>query len=131
MSDALEAYFGNGENILIVDDVEEQRDIATDMLTLLNYKPHSVSSGEAAVTFLRHHHFDLILLDMIMDPGWGGLHTYQEIVRIHPDQRALLVSGFSKTDDVRRAQKIGAGRYLKKPYTLEDLARAVKGELNG
>ena len=131
MNDSVDVYHGNGETILIVDDVGVQRDIATDMLASLDYSIHAVASGEEAVVYLRQQKVDLILLDMIMDPGMGGLQTYQEVLKIHPNQRALLVSGYSKTDDVREAQKLGAGRYLKKPYTLVDLAKAVMVELKG
>ncbi len=131
MGDSVERYIGSGETILIVDDVRQQRDIATDMLISLNYVPHSVASGEKAVEYLRQHSADLMILDMIMDPGMGGLQTFQEALKLHPNQRTLLVSGYSKTDDVRKAQEMGAGRYLKKPYSLEGLAKAVMLELNG
>ena len=131
VSDSVNGYQGNGETILIVDDVGVQRDIAADMLASLNYTIHVVPSGEEAVDYLRRHSADLVLLDMIMDPGMSGLQTYQEILKIHPNQRALLVSGYSETGDVREAQRLGAGRYLKKPYTLVDLAKAVIAELKG
>jgi len=124
-----EAYFGCGESILIVDDVAVQRQIATDILTALNYNAHAVSSGEAAVEYLQHHRADLILLDMIMDPGMSGLQTYQKILKSHPGQRAVLVSGFSETDDVRKALQIGAGEYIKKPYTMEAIAVALRKSL--
>ncbi len=129
MGDSIEAFRGNGQTILIVDDVSEQRDIASDMLTALNYTPLAVSSGEEAVAYLRRNSIDLMVLDMIMEPGIGGLQTYQEVLKVHPDQRAVLVSGYTKTDDVREAQKLGAGGYLKKPYSLVGLAKAVKAEL--
>jgi ActR/RegA family two-component response regulator len=40
------------------------------------------------------------------------------------------VSGFAETDRVKEAQKLGAGQYLKKPYTLEKIAVAVRNELD-
>lgn len=74
----LEAYSGNGESILIVDDVEEQRQIASGMLKELGYSVVSVSSGEEAVEYLRTNKVDLLVLDMIMDPGMDGLETYKK-----------------------------------------------------
>ena len=44
-------------------------------------------------------------------------------------QRAIIASGFSETDRVKEAQKLGAGQYIKKPYTLEKIGLAVKAEL--
>ncbi len=122
----IDAFTGDGESVLIVDDVAEQREIATDMLKVLNYSVHAVSSGEAAVAYLRDHDADLVLLDMIMDPGMGGLQTYRRILDLHPGQRALLVSGYSETDDVREALRLGAGQYVRKPYALITIARAIR-----
>jgi len=123
-------YMGNGEYTLIVDDVKEQRELAGAMLKKLNYTVVSVSSGEEAVAYLKQNAVDLVVLDMIMDPGMDGLDTYAKILEIHPHQRAIIVSGFSETERVSRAQALGAGAYVKKPYVLEKLGLAVRKELN-
>jgi len=67
---------------------------------------------------------------MIMEPGIDGLDTYRRILEINPDQKALIVSGFSQTDRVKQAIKLGAGGYIRKPYALKELARAVRTELD-
>ena len=122
-------YKGAGETILVVDDVETQREIACNMLNTLGYKTEAVSSGEEAVKYLQEHTVDLILLDMIMDPGINGRETYERVVKIHPNQKAVIASGFAETDEVRKAQRIGAGRFVKKPFTLEKIGFAIKYEL--
>jgi DNA-binding NarL/FixJ family response regulator len=66
---------------------------------------------------------------MIMDPGIDGLDTYKRILEINPEQKAIIVSGFSETDRVNEAQALGAGAYVKKPYLLERLGLAVRQEL--
>ena len=126
---SFENYRGNGESILIVDDMEEQRETASRMLKELGYSPVSVSSGEEAVEYLGANEADLLILDMIMDPGMDGLDTYKRILERHPGQKAIIASGFSETDRVKEIQRLGAGRYIKKPYLLENLAIAVKDEL--
>ena len=103
----------------------EQRELAHSMLSKLNYRVYMADGGEAAVDFLARQPIDLVILDMIMDPGIDGLETYIRILASHPDQRAIIVSGFSETDRVREAQRLGAKVYLKKPYTLEKLGVAV------
>ena len=123
-------YIGNGETVLIVDDVEGQRELAYRMLKKLNYEAMTVSSGEEAVEYLRKNKVDLVVLDMIMDPGMDGLDTYKKILEIYPKQKAIIVSGFSESDRVRQAQELGAGAYVKKPYLQERLGTAVKKELN-
>jgi signal transduction histidine kinase/CheY-like chemotaxis protein len=125
----LEDLYGRGEAILVIDDVKSQREISCQMLEALQYRATAVSGGEEAVDYLKEHSVDLLLLDMIMDPGISGRETYERIKRIHPHQKAIIVSGFAETDQVRETLKAGAGCYLKKPFTLEELGAALKKEL--
>jgi two-component system, cell cycle sensor histidine kinase and response regulator CckA len=126
---SINAYKGNGEKILVVDDVASQREISCKILDALVYKATSVSSGEEAVEYLKNNAVDLVVLDMIMAPGINGHETYKQIIKIHPAQKAIIVSGFSETDDVKKTQSLGAGKYIKKPLTIERLGIAVKEEL--
>jgi len=126
----LSHYTGKGESILIVDDVKEQRGLAADMLRKLNYGISSVASGEEAVESLKSHPCDLLILDMIMDPGMDGLDTYKKVLEIFPKQQAIIVSGFSESDRVHAAQALGAGAYVRKPYFIEKLGLAVRKELD-
>jgi len=75
------------------------------------------------------HSVDLLVLDMIMDPGINGRETFERIIEIYPKQKAIIVSGFAVTEDVKATQKLGAGKYIKKPYTIEKIGLAVKEEL--
>ena len=127
---SIQRYMGKGESILIVDDMEEQREIASGILSKLGYSVTSVSSGEEAVAYLKEHTADLIVLDMIMAPGIDGLETYKRILELLPKQKAIIASGFSETDRVQEAQGLGAGAYVKKPYVLEKIGMAVRSELD-
>ena len=122
-------YRGNGENILVVDDIQDQREIVLSMLDTLGYTGCAVESGEAAIDYLTDNSTDLILLDMIMDPGIDGLDTYKKVLKLNPSQKALITSGFSETDRVKEAQNLGAGQYIKKPYSINKLGEAIKEEL--
>jgi len=125
----IEDYMGRGETILVIDDIKEQREVASIILKTLDYFVTSVSSGEEAVEYIKNNSADLLVLDMIMEPGMDGLDTYKKILEIHPSQKAIIASGFSETDRVKEVQRIGAGAYVKKPYTLEKIGLAVKSEL--
>jgi PAS domain S-box-containing protein len=125
----IEEYMGNGESILVVDDVQTQRAIATRMLNKIGYNATSVASGEEAIDYLKEKNADLLVLDMIMEPGIDGLETFKRILEIHSEQKALIASGFSETNQVKEVQGIGAGSYLKKPYSLETIGLAVQTEL--
>jgi two-component system cell cycle sensor histidine kinase/response regulator CckA len=123
-------YMGKGESILVVDDVKEQRELATRMLGVLDYRVTSASSGEAAVEYLSRNKVDLIVLDMIMDPGMDGLDTYKKIMEIHPKQKAIIVSGFAETERVMEAHSLGVGAYVRKPYLMDRVGMAIRKELD-
>jgi two-component system cell cycle sensor histidine kinase/response regulator CckA len=126
----LDHHKGDGETILVVDDVLEQRQIAAAILEKLGYEAVTVAGGEEAVAYLKKHTVALVVLDMIMDPGIDGLETYRRIIDIHPGQNAIIVSGFSESARVKALQRLGAGQYVRKPYTVEKLAETVKTALS-
>ena len=128
-SNTLESIKGGGEKILVVDDVKEQREIASEILSHLGYSVDVVSSGEEAVNYLRSRSADLVVLDMIMPTGMDGLETFKQIKQIHRQQRAVITSGYSETQRVLETQALGAGEYVKKPYTIQAIGLAIKSEL--
>jgi PAS domain S-box-containing protein len=125
-----EAYMGKGESILIVDDVEAQREVAKSMLGRLGYQVEAVASGEKAIEYLKSKKAELIVLDMVMDPGIDGMETYRRILEVNPGQKAIVVSGFSETERVRSVQEMGAGDFVRKPYLLERIGLAIRKELD-
>lgn len=120
---------GHGESVLVVDDVAEQRDIASGLLKKLGYQVITVAGGEEALEHLKNNQVDILVLDMIMTPGIDGLDTYKRALEINPKQKAILVSGFSETDRVKKAKKLGAGAYVRKPYVMEKIGLAIRDEL--
>jgi two-component system cell cycle sensor histidine kinase/response regulator CckA len=125
----LETLKGHRERLLVVDDMESQRQIAAHLLGHLNYQVHTAESGEAAVQYLQDNAVDLVILDMLMGEGMDGLETYREILKRHPGQKAIIASGFAETARVKEAQRIGAGAYIKKPYMINLLGSAIKDAL--
>ena len=121
---------GGSESILVVDDDGLQRDVSTALLARLGYKVTAAKSGEEAVSKMAEERFDLLVLDMIMPPGMDGADTFEAARRLAPKQRAIIVSGFAETDRVQRAQGLGAGEFVKKPLSVEMIARAVRAELD-
>lgn len=125
-----DSYRGRGETVLIVDDLNEQREIASNLLEKLGYQVNALCSGEDAVEYLKNRTTDILVLDMLMEPGIDGLETYRRIQKIHPNQRAIIVSGFSETDRVKQALRLGVGAYIQKPYRLEDIGIAIRKVLS-
>jgi PAS domain S-box-containing protein len=129
----IEEYMGNGQKVLIVDDDEVQREVTYSLLTRLDYRVKTVNSGEAALEICKdgseEHQYDVVILDMLMGEGLDGLDTYKQLVNMCPGVKVVIVSGFSETDQVKEAQALGAGEYIKKPCTLRQLGGAVKKAL--
>lgn len=121
-----QTFKGHGEKILVIDDEERQRDISLNLLTSLEYSVECVSSGEEALVYLQNTSVDLLILDMLMEPGMNGYETYKQICTKFPDQKAIIASGYSRSEDVENTLKLGAGEYIIKPYTIEQLGSAVK-----
>lgn len=122
----IEALAGNNERVLVVDDEAMQRDIACQILRSLDYTVDAVSSGDEAVECIKNSKIDLVVLDMIMEPGMNGRKTYEKMLLSNPDQKAIIVSGFSEDEEVRKAQALGINEFIKKPYTLAELGMVVK-----
>jgi signal transduction histidine kinase/ActR/RegA family two-component response regulator len=120
-----ECIRGEGQCILIVDDMADQRKIAVDILTSLGYRSVSVAGGDEAVRYMNENAVDLMILDMIMPHGMDGLDTYRAVLSIRPQARAIIASGFSETERVRKAQELGACLYIRKPYSVRKIAAAV------
>lgn len=120
---------GDGQLILVVDDMEDQRELVEAVLTRLNYRVITCASGEAAAEILSTKRIDLALIDMMMDEGWDGLQTYEALSRIRPGLKTLLMSGFAETDKVLKAQGLGAGPFQRKPFTIESLGQNLSDEL--
>ncbi len=127
----LSMLMGHGERLLLVDDVNEQLEIGSRILTRLGYEVITACSGEEALRYLDRNRVDLVILDMIMDPGMDGLETYKAITVKFPEQRAIIASGFSEDDRLVEALQTGVLLYLKKPYSVAKLGESVQAALRG
>ena len=132
----LETECRGTEQILVVDDDEEQRKFAVRLLRALGYTVESAQNGQTAVDLLKERvaagqpPYDLVLLDMIMAHDLDGLDTYRHLLEIVPGQKAIIVSGFSVTDRIKEALSLGVGQFMQKPYTVEELGKAIRRELD-
>ncbi len=117
---------GNGQFIVVVDDIPVQREIATGILNRLGYTSKAVASGEEAIEYIQEHPVDLVVLDMIMKPGIDGCETFRRIKTFRPNQRAIIASGYCEIELLREIRELGVSGYIKKPYTIEAFGRAIK-----
>ena len=126
-----ERCVGNGQTVLVVDDVADQCALAREFLLRLHYNVRTADSGEAALELLSTESFDALLLDMVMDPGIDGLETIEAVRSAHPHLPVVLMTGFADSERVRQALTAGAAICLKKPYRMDDLGWALRQALGG
>ena len=120
-------YIGKGEELLVIDDNVEHREIAIRMLSRLGYKVTAVESGEAAIVkFEQNFKPDLVVLDVLLEPGLDGLSTFRRILDFNPRQKAIIASGFVESTRVKKARELGVSAYVKKPYSLKEIGSAVR-----
>ncbi|MCK4895019.1 MAG: response regulator, partial [Calditrichia bacterium] len=121
---------GGDEKVLVVDDDEIQRDVMLKLLGKMGYTVEAAESGEKAIEFLKKNPQDIIVLDMVMPLGIDGTETFRQILEFNPDQKVIIVSGFSESERVLEAQKMGAGAFIKKPLTSRSITVALREELD-
>jgi len=120
---------GRGEKILIVDDQFEQNEILEYALQELGYTAYSVTSGEEAIEFIKSQPVELLLMDMIMGNGLNGRETLERIFQDNPGQRAIVVSGYAKREEIEKTRSLGVSIFLEKPVTLEKIEDAIQHTL--
>jgi two-component system cell cycle sensor histidine kinase/response regulator CckA len=122
---------GGYEKILIVDDEQSVRDFASQVLQRYGYTVLTASSGEQAVDLYsrQNKEIDLIVLDIGM-PGMGGHKCMLEILRIAPNAKIVIASGYAVDGPVQKTLEQGASGFIGKPYHMEDMLKTVRRVLN-
>ena len=118
-------------SILVVDDRKGQRNIAIRLLSKLRYDVDGVESGQEAIKYLKKKDVDFVLLDMILEDDMDGFDTYKEIIKTNPDQKTIIVSGYSESDRVKEAEKLGVNGFIQKPYGMNEIGLTIKTALAG
>jgi two-component system, cell cycle sensor histidine kinase and response regulator CckA len=119
---------GGGERILVVEDEAAAREALRDALAMLGYSVTAVASGEAAGLLPAEPRFDVLLTDFQL-PGVSGTDLAIGLRDRWPDLAVVLMSGYAEDDTVREAIKLGAIRFLQKPFTIEAVAREMREAL--
>jgi PAS domain S-box-containing protein len=118
------------ETILVVDDCEEHRNLTFELLISQGYNVHTVVNGKEALEYLNDNQVDMVVLDMVLEESFDALDTYREIQKISPGQKAIIISGYSPTQRVEELQMLGAGQFVRKPFSRQTLSKAIRQELD-
>ena len=120
---------GHGR-ILVVDDEEVVRKLASEMLHRAGYDVVTAAGTTEAVTWYRAHphETDLVIIDMVM-PGKDGQECFKALKAIDPDVRAILSTGYGLDGHAQDTLDAGMVGYVQKPYHMQDLVTAVADAL--
>lgn len=121
--------------ILVVDDNASIRFLLTRILTSAGYEVEEASDGQVALASYAKRPSDLVITDLIM-PDKEGLETIRELRRRHPGVRIIAISGggsggHGMTEYLETARLLGARRTLAKPFSQEEVLKAVTEALAG
>lgn len=115
------------ETILLVDDDECLRELAVEMLSDYGYIVLTATDGENALAVYKEEleRIDLIILDLVI-PGMGGKICYEEILKINPRAKILIVSGYPAEGPGKEALEAGAKGFVGKPFDLAHILKTVR-----
>jgi DNA-binding NtrC family response regulator len=118
------------KKILVIDDEAIVRVSCERVLTPEGYDVKVVSKGTDALDILSRENFDLVLTDLKM-PDMDGLEVLKEIKSRWPRINVIIITGYGTISTAVQAIKLGAYEYLEKPFTPEDILRAVQRAFEG
>jgi PAS domain S-box-containing protein len=123
---------GGSETILLVDDEEFIRELGIDVLGQAGYEVLTAADGESALQLYRQaqERIALVILDLIM-PGMGGRKCLEELLRLNPQVKVLIASGYSSDASTKGALETGAKSFVSKPYDTKHLLKLVREVLDG
>lgn len=119
-----------GKRILIVDDEESVAFFLSENLSGLEagYEVETALSGPEALARMAPRPFDLLITDLRM-PGMDGLGLIKRVRALHPDTRLILMTAFGDPQVEATAYRLGACRYITKPFSVDALMAAVRTAL--
>jgi DNA-binding NtrC family response regulator len=113
-------------SILVVDDVPGMRDVLNRSLAFEGYQVATASSGEEALHRLEEQPFDVIVADIVMPGGLGGLQLLEKSRLLDPRVAVILMTGYATLDTAIAALRSGAADYLEKPFSVDELKLRVQ-----
>ncbi len=119
----------NSVNILVAEDNPAVREFIVRSLNSVGHKITSVADGQQALDTLAKEKFEVLVTDIVM-PNVDGIALALKAVRLFPDLRIVMISGYAQ--ERMRAHNLDAlvHRIIAKPFSLEEICEAVKDALS-
>jgi signal transduction histidine kinase/CheY-like chemotaxis protein len=126
-----EESFARGEILLLVDDEEYLLETTKVLLEQYGYRVLTAENGEKAIEIFNSEKtkISLVILDLLM-PGMGGLRCLNALLKIEPEVKVIISSGYMSSSKQREAMDKGAVGFIQKPYRLQDILNLVREALD-
>lgn len=115
--------------LLVVDDDDGVRAVATEVFRRAGYDVSAASSGQQAAALLEEGDFVAAVVDLVL-PDTSGLQVLEQVREANPETVMVVITGYASLDSAMEAVRLGAYDYLRKPFTAEDLLRVVQQGVN-
>lgn len=115
-------------SIIVLDDVADAAIMIKRMLSRLGHQVEAFTDEELAVEHVRQHSVDLAILDVKL-LKMTGVEVLEEIRKISPGTRAIMLTGYPTLETARQALQLGAREYCVKPIDREELEAKVAAVL--
>jgi CheY-like chemotaxis protein len=117
-----------------MDDEEMIRTVAGELLTSVGHEVAFAENGETALEAYQAARdagrpFDVVILDLTIRGGMGGMETLRKLAEIDPGVKAVVSSGYSDDAALSNHLEQGFQAFLKKPYDMEELQRTLNALL--
>jgi DNA-binding NtrC family response regulator len=113
---------------LVIDDEQIVLDSVTKILKEENYEVEITLSGREGLQKAIQNDYDIVLTDIRM-PDIGGMRVLRDIKRAKPSLPVVMITGYPSVKAAIQAMKLGAGDFIEKPFTPEQLSLAVAAAL--
>jgi len=122
--------------VLFMDDEEHIRQVAGVLLTKLGFEVATVKDGSEVIreyraALVEQNPFDLVVMDLTVPGGMGGREAMEELLKLHPEVRAVVSSGYSSDPVLANYRVHGFRGRVTKPYRISELARTLRSVLAG
>ncbi len=123
--------FSQDTTVMLVDDEPLIRNSSRRMLKLMGYEVILAENGRHALSIYknRSERIGLVLLDLLM-PEMSGEETFLELVKLNPEIKVLLVSGYSRDEMADELIAKGARGFIRKPFDIDEISDAIADALD-
>jgi two-component system, cell cycle sensor histidine kinase and response regulator CckA len=131
LATTIEMPAGGTETLLLVDDEDAVRTLGAEMLELAGYTVLTAVNGREALEVYRHdgRSISLVILDLVM-PEMSGTKCLQELLKMDPDVKVLIASGYAANGPSKEARDGGAAGFITKPFDLKQILLAVRRSID-